>query len=53
VCAQVTLQQVYEIAKVKQTDYNLSHLSLKALCNMVIGTARSMGVQIVRAPSPK
>jgi len=43
----VTLKQVYEIAAIKQTDKHVSHIPIEHICRSIIGTARSMGVEIV------
>jgi len=43
----VSMKQIYEIAKVKQEDAHLAHMPLDALCKSVMGTARSMGFEVV------
>ena len=43
----VSLKHVYEIAKIKATDEHLKHLRLEAIASTVIGSARSLGVQVV------
>lgn len=43
----VGLRAVYEIAKIKQKDPHLQHVSLKSLCKCIIGTAKSMGIRII------
>lgn len=48
VISSITLKHVYEIAKVKQTDPGCQHISIEAICKSVIGTANSMGIQIVK-----
>lgn len=49
----VNLKQIYEIAEVKQKDPRMSHLSLEAICKMLIGSAKSMGISIEpHSPSP-
>lgn len=48
VSSTLTVKHVYEIAKVKQSDPGCQHLSLEAICKSVMGTARSMGFQIVK-----
>ncbi|KAJ3909246.1 ribosomal protein L11, RNA binding domain-containing protein [Lentinula edodes] len=45
--ATISLKHVYEIAKIKATDDHMSHLSLENIARMVIGTARTVGVQVV------
>ncbi|KAI8054255.1 50S ribosomal protein L11 [Syncephalis plumigaleata] len=44
---QVSLKHVYAIAEMKQKDQSMSHLSLKAICGAIIGSARSMGIKVV------
>lgn len=44
----LTLKHVYEIAKVKQSDLNCQNMSLEAICNSIIGTAKSMGIKVVK-----
>ncbi|KAJ1617350.1 60S ribosomal protein L19, mitochondrial-like protein [Pavlovales sp. CCMP2436] len=50
IAGEVSLHAVYEIAKVKQTDQGLAHISLESLTKSVMGTARSMGLR-VRPPA--
>lgn len=47
VVGQLSVKQVYEIAKLKQKDEHLSKLELESICKMIIGSARSMGVEVV------
>lgn len=42
--ASVTMQQVEEIAKAKMVDLNAN--DLEAACQIVLGTARSMGIEL-------
>ncbi|TKW15315.1 hypothetical protein SEVIR_5G229600v4 [Setaria viridis] len=44
----LTLRHVFEIAKLKQADPFRKHMSLEALCKSIIGTANSMGIEIVK-----
>eukprot|EP00567_Pseudictyota_dubia_P016090 CAMPEP_0197435370 /NCGR_PEP_ID=MMETSP1175-20131217/2980_1 /TAXON_ID=1003142 /ORGANISM="Triceratium dubium, Strain CCMP147" /LENGTH=118 /DNA_ID=CAMNT_0042964399 /DNA_START=162 /DNA_END=518 /DNA_ORIENTATION=+ len=44
-------EAVYEIAKVKQKDDHRWHLPLDSIARSVIGTARSMGVQVKEVES--
>jgi len=44
----VTLKHVYEIAVIKQSDENLEFRSLEEICNMLISTARSLGIKVVK-----
>lgn len=43
----MSLKHVYEIAKIKATDEHMRHLSLESIARMVVGSARSCGVQVV------
>ena len=43
----VSLKHVYEIAKIKATDEHLKHLRLEAIASTVIGSARTLGIQVV------
>lgn len=44
----VTLKHIYEIAVIKQSDENLEFRSLEEICNMLISTARSLGIKVVK-----
>uniref|UniRef100_A0A0D3HEH7 Large ribosomal subunit protein uL11m n=2 Tax=Oryza TaxID=4527 RepID=A0A0D3HEH7_9ORYZ len=48
VVSSLSLRHVYEIAKLKQSDPYCKHMSLEALCKSIIGTANSMGIEIVK-----
>jgi len=43
-CGKVTMDQVKEIAKTKMEDLNASDMD--AACRMVMGSARSMGIEV-------
>ncbi|KAI1297942.1 hypothetical protein EDD11_006900 [Mortierella claussenii] len=43
----VNLKQIYEIAKIKQGDDGMGHLSLQGICASVVGSARSLGLEVV------
>lgn len=43
----VSLKHVYEIAKIKATDQHLKHLRLEAIASTIVGTARTIGIQVV------
>ncbi|KAF4602238.1 hypothetical protein EYR40_005443 [Pleurotus pulmonarius] len=43
----ISLKHVYEIAKIKSTDEHVKHLSLEAIARTIVGSARSLGVQVV------
>jgi large subunit ribosomal protein L11 len=40
---QITLKHVYEVARIKQKDEHLKHISLESLASSVIGTSLSIG----------
>uniref|UniRef100_A0A7S1GJX5 Ribosomal protein L11 C-terminal domain-containing protein n=1 Tax=Cyclophora tenuis TaxID=216820 RepID=A0A7S1GJX5_CYCTE len=42
----ITPEAIYEIAKIKQKDDLMWHLPLESLAKSVIGTAKSMGIQV-------
>jgi large subunit ribosomal protein L11 len=46
IVGKVTMQQVEEIAKIKMPDLNCSDLD--AAIRTIIGTARSMGIEVVK-----
>lgn len=52
IAGKVTLKHVYEIAKIKQEDFFLQTTPLEELCRLVIGTAKSCGIQVVRDLDP-
>lgn len=43
----ITLKHVYEIAKIKSTDEHMKSLPLESIARMVVGSARSLGIQVV------
>jgi large subunit ribosomal protein L11 len=43
----ISLKHVYEIAKIKATDEHLKTLPLESIARMILGSARSLGVQVV------
>lgn len=43
----VSVKHVYEIAKMKQLDQNLKNRELQAICKMIIGQARGLGIEVV------
>ncbi|OIW05240.1 hypothetical protein TanjilG_21225 [Lupinus angustifolius] len=44
----LSLRHVYDIAKVKQSDPYLQNMNLESICKNIIGTANSMGIQVVK-----
>lgn len=47
ILATLSLKHIYEIAKIKATDEHMKHISLEAIARSVVGTARTVGIQIV------
>ena len=45
----ITPEAVYEIAKIKQQDDHMWHLPLEGIARSVIGTCRTLGVQVREA----
>ncbi|XP_043476932.1 39S ribosomal protein L11, mitochondrial [Leptopilina heterotoma] len=48
VSGKITLKHLYEIAKIKSQDPPLALMSLEQICQMMVGIAKSIGIQIVR-----
>ncbi|PVU95248.1 hypothetical protein BB559_002810 [Furculomyces boomerangus] len=42
----ISLKHVYEIGKLKQKDPGLQHVELESICKSVIGSARSIGIEV-------
>eukprot|EP00741_Cyanophora_paradoxa_P025283 tig00000361_g24402.t1 len=45
----VSLKQVYEIACMKAREHDLQQVPLEGICRSIIGTAKSMGIEVVNA----
>lgn len=43
----VSLRQIYEIARVKQCDPGQELVPLRSICRSLVGSARSMGLEVV------
>lgn len=43
----LSLKHIYEIAKIKHTDEHLNHLPLESIARMILGSARSLGIQVI------
>ncbi|XP_078000827.1 large ribosomal subunit protein uL11m-like [Glandiceps talaboti] len=52
VVGKVTLKHVYEIAKIKSEDESLQDETMEYICRAVIGSARSIGIQVVNELDP-
>lgn len=48
VAGKVTLKHIYEIAVIKSTDPPLALKTLEEICNMLVGIARSCGIEVVK-----
>lgn len=44
----MTLKHIYEIARVKAEDPAFAGVPLESICRTIIGSARSIGIQVVR-----
>jgi hypothetical protein len=56
VVGKVTAKQIFEIARIKQTDSHLKKIPLEHLCRSIAGSARSMGLEVIagkETPSAK
>ncbi|XP_015171222.1 PREDICTED: 39S ribosomal protein L11, mitochondrial [Polistes dominula] len=53
IAGKITLKHLYEIAKIKSEDPPLALMSLQQICIMIVGIARTVGIQIVREIDPK
>lgn len=52
IAGKITLKHLYEIACIKSKDPPLALLSLEDVCKMLVGIARSCGIEIVRTLDP-
>lgn len=48
VVGEVTLKHIYEIAQIKSKDPAFEGISLESVCKTIIGSARSLGINVVR-----
>lgn len=53
ICGKITVKHVYEIAKLKQNDFQFDCMPLEDVCKEVIRTARSIGIEVVHRLDPK
>jgi large subunit ribosomal protein L11 len=49
----VTLKEIYHIAKMKCMDPQFIGMPLRAICISVIGSAKAMGIQVTRERLPE
>ncbi|XP_077262980.1 mitochondrial ribosomal protein L11 [Temnothorax americanus] len=52
VAGKITLKHLYEIAKIKIEDPPNALLTLERMCELIIGSARTCGIEIVRDIDP-
>lgn len=52
VAGKITLKHLYEIAAIKIQDPANALLTMKQMCDMIIGAANTCGIQIVRELDP-
>ena len=53
VAGKVSLKHIYEIALLKKQDPVSRHVDLKEMCEMVIRSAHSCGIQVVKHLDPE
>ncbi|KAL1460983.1 hypothetical protein WDU94_012917 [Cyamophila willieti] len=53
VAGKITLKHVYEIAKIKSEDPCFECEPLEIICKKIIGTAKALGVEVVRDLDPE
>lgn len=44
----VSLRHIYEIAKIKSQDPAFAGIPLENVCKTIIGSAKSLGIEVVR-----
>lgn len=49
----ITLKHLYEIAVIKSEDPPLALLNVQQICEMMVGIARSCGIEVVRELDPE
>jgi len=52
VAGKVTLKHIYEIALIKKEDPTIRFLPMEEICRLVIGTAITVGIQVVKSLDP-
>lgn len=53
IAGKITLKHLYEIAAIKIQDPVNALMTMEKMCNMIIGSARSCGVEIVKDLDPE
>ena len=49
IAGKVHVKQIYEIAKLKQQDKHMNSIELEKLCRMIMGSAKTMGFEVVNS----
>lgn len=49
----VTLKQIYEIAKIKKNDQAFRNVPLESVCKTIMGSSRSIGIEVVSGKEDK
>ncbi|XP_031845655.1 mitochondrial ribosomal protein L11 [Nomia melanderi] len=52
IAGKITFKHLYEIARIKATDPPLALMTLQQICQMLVGIARSCGIEVVRSLDP-
>ncbi|XP_043255078.1 39S ribosomal protein L11, mitochondrial [Colletes gigas] len=52
IAGRITLKHLYEIACIKSQDRSLALLSLEQVCKMLVGIARTCGIEVVHKLDP-
>lgn len=52
IAGKITLKHIYEIAAIKLQDPPNALLSIQDMCNLLIGSARSCGIEVVKELDP-
>lgn len=48
IVGRVSLRHIYEIARVKSQDPNFAGIPLENICKTVMGSAKSLGIEVIR-----
>lgn len=52
VAGKITIKHVYEIAKMKSKDPGFEYVNLQKICRLVIGSAHTLGIDVVKNLDP-
>lgn len=45
--ATISVKHVFEIARIKATDEHMKHIPLESIARMIVGSAKTLGIQVV------